>query len=106
MQAFKVVLCGDVCVGKSAIFQVAQTGTMNEDQLVSTISATFAQIKVKVEDQDIPTGSCQVKLQLWDTAGDEKLRSITRNYYNGASAACIVYDVTSADSLQVAKDWI
>ena len=43
----------------------------------------------------------QIKLQLWDTAGDEKLRHITSNYYNGASAAIIVYDVTSADSLQV-----
>lgn len=73
---------------------------------MSTISATFAQIKVTVEDADIPTGNCQVKLQLWDTAGDEKLRSITRNYYNGASAAVIVYDVTSENSLLVAKEWI
>ena len=47
-----------------------------------------------------------VKLQLWDTAGDEKLRHITKNYYNGASCAIIVYDVTNQDSLQVAKDWI
>lgn len=79
---------------------------MREEELVSTISATFAQIKVTIEDANLPTGSAQVKLQLWDTAGDEKLRSITRNYFNGASAALIVYDVTSEDSLKVAKDWI
>ena len=47
-----------------------------------------------------------MKLQLWDTAGDEKLRHITRNYYNGADAACIIYDVTSKDSLEVAREWI
>ena len=47
-----------------------------------------------------------VKLALWDTAGDERLRHITRNYFNGASAAIIVYDVTSRDSLEVAADWV
>jgi len=41
----------------------------------------------------------QVKLQLWDTAGDEKLRHITRNYYSGATAAIVVYDVTNRSSL-------
>ena len=79
------------------------------DNLTTTISATFAQVKVKVAQ---PAADNQneaeqvVKLQLWDTAGDEKLRHITRNYYNGAAAACVVYDVTSAESLQVANDWI
>ena len=43
---------------------------------------------------------------MWDTAGDEKLRHITRNYYNGASAAMIVYDVTNAESLRIAGEWI
>jgi len=47
-----------------------------------------------------------VKLQLWDTAGDEKLRHITRNYYSGASAAIVVYDVTNKKSLEVAAQWI
>ena len=47
-----------------------------------------------------------VRLQLWDTAGDEKLRHITRNYYNGASAAVVVYDVTSRESLNMATQWI
>ena len=57
-------------------------------------------------EQDGQEGNVQAKLQLWDTAGDEKLRHITRNYYNGAAAACVVYDVTSRDSLTVAKAWI
>ena len=90
------------------------------EQLQSTISATFAQIKVTVpaagaaappSPNHLTSGGSsgigeQIKLQLWDTAGDEKLRHVTRNYYNGASAACIVYDVTSRESLEVAREWI
>ena len=77
------------------------------DNLTTTISATFAQIKVKIPKADNQNEAEEVvKLQLWDTAGDEKLRHITRNYYNGAAAACVVYDVTSGESLQVANEWI
>ena len=95
MQNHKVVLCGDVAVGKSALFNQCQYGDIRDSQLQTTISATFAQIKIGIENPREPNGDqIQVKLQLWDTAGDEKLRHITRNYYNGASAAIIVYDVT------------
>lgn len=52
MQTHKVVLCGDTFVGKSAIFQSAQHGTVRVEELVSTISATFAQIKVTFPDPE------------------------------------------------------
>ena len=82
---------------------------MRHEQLQSTISGTFAQIKVNIDPQPGQAAAAaptQVKLQLWDTAGDEKLRHITRNYFNGASGAVIVYDVTSRDSMNVAVDWL
>ena len=53
-----------------------------------------------------PEGERDIKLQLWDTAGDDKLRHITRNYYRGASAALVVYDVTNSESLTAAAGWI
>ena len=109
MQSHKIVLCGDTFVGKSAIFTSIQNkGTVNHEQLQSTISGTFAQIKVNVESKPgaAAAGQTQVKLQLWDTAGDEKLRHITRNYFNGASGAVVVYDVTSRESMNVARDWL
>ena len=105
MQAVKVVLCGDVCVGKSAIFTYIQTGELNPYEQ-STIQATFAAIKVKVDDEMEASGQREIKLQLWDTAGDDKLKHITRNYYRGASAALVVYDVTNRQTLDAAAGWI
>ena len=47
-----------------------------------------------------------VKLQLWDTAGDEKLKNLTKQYFQGAAAAVVVYDVTNKESLETAASWI
>ena len=55
---------------------------------------------------DLPGSGTRVKLQIWDTAGQEKYRSVTPIYYRDASAAICVYDVTSRESLEDAKKWI
>ena len=50
--------------------------------------------------------SKQVKIQLWDTPGDQRLKAMTQNFYNGAHAALVVYDVTDEKSLESAQLWI
>lgn len=47
-----------------------------------------------------------LKLQIWDTAGQESFRSITRGYYRSAAAALLVYDITSAQSFQNVSKWL
>ena len=47
-----------------------------------------------------------VKLQIWDTAGQESFRSITRSYYRGACAALLLYDVTRRDSFLHLTSWL
>jgi small GTP-binding protein len=48
----------------------------------------------------------QIKLQIWDTAGQENFRSITRSYYRGAAGALIVYDITRRDSFNNIPTWL
>ena len=47
-----------------------------------------------------------VKVQLWDTAGQDKFRAITRNYYKGARGIILIYDVTNIKSYENIKKWI
>jgi small GTP-binding protein len=42
----------------------------------------------------IKVGNKEIKLQIWDTAGQEKFRSVARSYYRGAIGVIIVYDIT------------
>ena len=60
-----------------------------------TIGVEFASKIIKVG-----TGARRkrIKLQLWDTAGTERFRSVSRSYYRGAAGAILVYDITSHDS--------
>lgn len=48
----------------------------------------------------------QVKLQIWDTAGQESFRSITRSYYRGAAGALLVYDITRRDTFDHLASWL
>ena len=47
-----------------------------------------------------------IKLQIWDTAGQESFRSITRSYYRGAICAMLVYDITRRDTFQNIVRWL
>ena len=48
----------------------------------------------------------QVKLQIWDTAGQESFRSITRSYYRGAAGALLVYDITRRETFNHLTRWL
>lgn len=48
----------------------------------------------------------QLKLQIWDTAGQESFRSITRSYYRGAAGALLVYDITRKDTFDHILSWL
>ena len=47
-----------------------------------------------------------VKLQLWDTAGEERFRTITKTYYKGAHGIILMYDVTDQNSFKNIRNWI
>ena len=75
------------------------------------MNATFAAIKFDIDEKGKASdpqmisdaeNKKTIKLHLWDTAGDDKLRNLTKHYFQGASAAVVVYDVTCRDSLDTA----
>ena len=99
-EVFKVVLLGDTSVGKTSIIQRYAKGNFKKDQ-DATVGATFLSKFV-----ELPQSSTQIKLQIWDTAGQEKYRSVTPIYFRDAAAAICVYDITSKQTLDNAEGWI
>jgi Ras-related protein Rab-2A len=67
-----------------------------------TIGVEFGARMITLSDED----NTQVKLQIWDTAGQESFRSITRSYYRGAAGALLVYDITRRDTFQHLSRWL
>jgi len=97
--SYKLVLLGDAGVGKTAIAVQFVKGQFNEFT-ESTIGASFMNQTVTLPNETI------VKFQIWDTAGQERFRSLAPMYYRGAQAALVVYDITSKNSFDRAKDWV
>eukprot|EP00356_Strombidium_inclinatum_P010905 CAMPEP_0170491942 /NCGR_PEP_ID=MMETSP0208-20121228/11389_1 /TAXON_ID=197538 /ORGANISM="Strombidium inclinatum, Strain S3" /LENGTH=75 /DNA_ID=CAMNT_0010767597 /DNA_START=118 /DNA_END=345 /DNA_ORIENTATION=- len=70
-----------------------------------TLGAGFKTKEVNFTDPD--DGSMQtLKLNLWDTAGQEKFDSLTKMYFKDTKAAIIVYDVTNEMSFEKAQKWV
>ncbi|KAJ9151672.1 GTP-binding protein YPTC4 [Coniochaeta hoffmannii] len=92
----KIILLGPSGTGKSCLLHrfVNSSWRVLSSQ---TIGVEFASKIIKVG-----TGARRkrIKLQLWDTAGTERFRSVSRSYYRGAAGAVLVYDVTSRKSFE------
>ncbi|KAI8326409.1 ras-domain-containing protein [Martensiomyces pterosporus] len=94
----KVAILGKQAVGKTSLVTryVHRTFT---DRTPSTIGASFVTAKI-----DIDGWEC--RLQLWDSAGQERFRAMTQMYYRGANAVILVYDITNEESFKDVSTWI
>lgn len=96
---FKVVLVGDTGVGKSSLLNRFADDTFTE-RMTATIGVDF---KIRT----VEIGGKRVKLQIWDSAGQERFRALTASYYRGAHAVAIVFDLTCIDSLDAVQNvWL
>jgi len=94
---FKILLIGDSSVGKSSLLTRFTSGSYSE-QTPATIGVDFA---VKYVTLDVGDGyTKRIKLLLWDTAGQEKFRTLTSTFYRGAKGVILVYDVTREATLR------
>lgn len=95
---FKYIIIGDTGVGKSCLL-LQFTDKRFQPVHDLTIGVEFGARMITIEGK-------QIKLQIWDTAGQESFRSITRSYYRGAAGALLVYDITRRETFDHLSTWL
>jgi small GTP-binding protein len=96
--SLKVVVVGDSGVGKTC-FLIRFVRDQFDDECQPTLGVEFLTKIVQTERH-------RIQLQLWDTAGQELFRSVTRGYYRGSAGALLVFDITSRDSFESVSRWL
>jgi small GTP-binding protein len=96
--SFKIIIVGDSGVGKSCL-SIKASRNYFEDFYSPTVGFEFLTFNVKVEDQNI-------KLQIWDTCGQEVYRSLISSFYRSASLAIIVYSIDNEESYINIEKWL
>jgi Ras-related protein Rab-10 len=95
---FKLLLIGDSGVGKTNILLRFSEDAFNSNS-IATIGIDF---KIKT----IELRGKKIKLQIWDTAGQEQFLAITTSYYRAAMGIMLVYDITNASSFDNIAKWL
>ena len=99
-ESLKIVLIGESGVGKTSIISQFIDQIFQDDQQ-STIGGTFSTKTIKC------SNGKTLKFEIWDTAGQEKYRSVTKMFYKDADVAVLVYDITNKYSFEeLQKYWV
>ena len=96
---YKVLLLGDTKVGKTCFLMRYTDNTFQETHM-STIGLDY-----RLKTMKLSSGK-NVKVQIWDTAGQDRFRAITKNYFKGAHGIILIYDVTDDQSFDNVSNWI
>ncbi|XP_033737436.1 ras-related protein Rab-23-like [Pecten maximus] len=95
--AIKVVIVGNGAVGKSSMIQRYCKGIFTKEYK-KTIGVDFLERQIEVNNED-------VRLMLWDTAGQEEFDAITKAYYRGAQACVLAFSTVDRDSFEAVESW-
>ena len=94
---YKIIVVGNSGVGKSCL-SLRATKDVFEEKHQLTLGTEIYNFKVKINDKSI-------NLQIWDTCGQEKYKSLIKNYYQNSSLAIIVYSVIDQNSFEDVNEW-
>lgn len=98
--AMKIVLIGDSSVGKSAlVHRLINNTVMTESR--ATVGIAF--FKQRIPDPELGE---EYAIQVWDTAGQEKFRSVTTHHYRAADGALLVFDISNEQSFFGLDKWL
>ena len=94
----KILLIGDSYVGKTSLLLKYMDREFPESHM--------ATIGVEFKDKIVQINKKYVKLQVWDTSGQERYRSITKNFYRNADGVMFIFDVTKEKTFENIKNWL
>ena len=96
--SFKIIVVGDSGVGKSCL---TMRGTKNhfEDFYSPTVGFEFFTFNIRINDKNI-------KLQIWDTCGQEAYRSLITSFYRNSSLAIVAYAINNQNSFNHIEAWL
>lgn len=95
----KILILGESSVGKSSLL----TQYVDEQFLpvhTPTIGVEYKQKLLTLQDNEV------VKVQIWDTAGTERFRTITPVYYRNVDGVLLVFDITDEESFETINYWV
>ena len=98
-ESIKIVLLGESGTGKTSIIAQFTRGEFDPN-VVTSISAQFISKLTYISEYDKT-----IKFDIWDTAGQEKFRSLAQIFYKDAKAIILVYDITNLKSFEELKNY-
>ena len=98
-KSYKVIVIGDVSVGKTCLIQRLVQDTFSKEE-PTTVGVEFFDYWIKFK------GGDGIKLAVWDTAGQENFRSITRLFYKDSDAVFLIFNITNRTSFDNLKAWL
>ncbi len=96
--SFKIIVIGDSSVGKSCL-TLRGTKDKFKDFYTPTIGFEFLALNVRIKNKVI-------RLQIWDTCGQEIYRSLISSFYRNSSLAMIVYAIDNEESYNNLESWL
>ena len=104
---YKIILIGDSSVGKTCLFKKITTGTFSE-KIISTIGMDRKSLSFKIPIKDDKGNEIEknFEIQLWDTAGQDRFRSITKQYFKDSQGLFLLYDITNKETFDNLDKWI
>ena len=94
----KLITLGDSSVGKTSLIVRFAENKFEQSHMPT--------IGIDSKSRTMSVGSGEFRVQLWDTAGQEKFRTISYSFYSRADGVLLVYDVTNRESLAHVKTWM
>ena len=94
----QLLIIGNLNVGKTSIITRFTNGTFSQNYLATVGVDNYTKIET-IDNKN-------VQIKLWDTAGQEKFKSLTKSFFRGAEGVILVYDITNLESFTDLKLWI